>query len=237
MGFIGTTMFLKFFGVVCLFGLLTACTSTKVHINHRYLSDETVQKMTALLEEAGYQVATNDFAYPNDIYQSTLVYSPMIGDKQAVTNIIDLMALHGWHIPSVNPLVSGKHWFTRDSVGLYLLPDGVNPHNRSSRQDLANQYQTRDCDASASITLAKDGKFTIAVEPAPDDKRSLKGTWDIRNYPVVQLTPDDDLWPWYFEISQHTERDKISAINITELVPLDSYKMFRDCKFVAGERA
>ena len=227
----------KLLSLVLLIFFLSACSSTKVHVNHRYIDNQTLRDITSTLEQAGFEVETNEFAFPNNISQSTVVYSPMISNKDAVNNIQDLLAQRSWHVPGVQPLVSGKHWFTKDSIGLYLLPEGINPHNRSSKADLVNVYQSRNCETEASISLSEDGKFEIALAQAVDDDRSLKGTWFVRNYPVLELKPDDDLWPWYFELSNDVEVDQISAIEITELTPLDQYVLFRGCHFVAGTRA
>lgn len=217
---------------------LSACSSTKVHVNERYLSQAQREQVRQILETSGYEVESNVFRFPSSISQSTLLYSPMISDKQAVNNVLALLAENNWHVPGVRPLVSGKHWFTRDSVGLYLLPEEVNPHNRSAIQDLANTYEARHCETQARIVLHEDQQFEIILDnpPADLDHRLMKGKWRMPNYPVIELVPGDDLWPWYFELSQSTESDQVSSIEITELSPLDKYKLFPGCKFAFGNR-
>ena len=217
--------------------LVTACSSTKVHLNHRYLDEQQLARITQKLEEAGYNVKVNNFAYPNNISQSTLVYSPMIGDKAAVDNILQLLDAENWPVHSVSPLVSGKHWFTKDSVGLYLLPEGINPHYGNTVQDLVSVYKSRACETDVEIHLKADAKFEIVFSEPVSEDRSFTGAWHSNNYPVIQLTPDDDLWPWYFEVNRTIESDKISNIEVAELVPLNQDKLFPGCKFASGVRA
>jgi hypothetical protein len=90
-----------------------------VFVNARYLSESQTHSIVAQLEYAGFTVATNTFEIPSQVQHSALIYSPLIRDNQAIQKIEDVLAQLHWSISTIQPLVAGNQWFTRNSVGCF----------------------------------------------------------------------------------------------------------------------
>ena len=108
------------------FLLVCGCSSNKVHLYSRYLSDDDTQKITKSIEDAGFDVVTNTLSSPDSMEQSTLIYSPILNYDQSVDGLTAVLAQLGWPIANTELLVNGNHWFQNNSVGVFLLPEGVN---------------------------------------------------------------------------------------------------------------
>lgn len=219
----------------CLY--LTGCTSTKVHFYTRYLPTTDVSKITKALEDANFTVVKNRHAFPEDIEQSAVLYSLFIQDDKSVSLLTKTLTEIGWPIQQTRALVAGNHWYTKNSVGLYLLPDGVKTANKVATQDLADDYQSRNCNESVKISLKDDNRYTMMFSENKESKADhLNGYWKVRSYPYLELTSLNEQWWFYFEIEQKIEVDKVSKIQIVELKPVDQYRFFPNCSFVTGVR-
>ena len=118
--------------LMCFF--LMACSATKVHLYTRYLSAQETEGITKNLEGIGFDVIANTLVFPNEIQQSTLLYSPFVEGEDSLNVLIDTLDKMGWVIANVQPLFAGNHYYTKNSVGLLLLPDGVRRSDKVSRQ-------------------------------------------------------------------------------------------------------
>ncbi|PKI16024.1 hypothetical protein [Colwellia sp. 12G3] len=228
---------MKFLSVVILSLFLVACSSTEVRLYTRYLSDTDIKKISSKLDEANFTVITNTLSFPETIDQSTLLYSPFINGEKTLDILINSLSDIGWFIPNVEALVSGNHWYSKDSVGLFLLPEGVKQKDKVASQDLANDYESLHCDTVVNLLLNKDNSYQLSFANKTNDRTDhLKGSWKIRSYPYIELTSFNERWWFYFEIEQKIQSDKVSEINIIELKPVDSYSFFPNCSFVNGVR-
>lgn len=120
--------------LICVF--ISACSSTKVHLYSRYLSEQENIEITKAIEEQGFDVITNTLAFPDEIQQSTLLYSPFVQKENGVDILIATLNNIGWAISTVQPIFAGNHFYTKDSVGLFLLPDGIGQSDKIASQDL-----------------------------------------------------------------------------------------------------
>jgi len=228
---------MKFLSIVLISIALLACSSAEVHLYTRYLSDAEIDKISSKLEESIFKVVTNTLAFPETIDQSTLVYSPFIKGDKTLDLLINSLSNMGWTIPNVEALVSGNHWYSKNSVGLFLIRDGVKQNNRIAIQDLANNYESRNCDTIVTLNLNKNNTYRLSFSNNINERKDhLKGVWKIRGYPYIELTSLNERWWFYFEIEQKVETDKVSKINIIELKPVDRYSFFPNCSFVNGIR-
>lgn len=217
--------------------LLQGCSSTNVYLYKRYLSDKEAASISQKLEAAGYQVETNDFRFPDAIQSTTVVYSPMLQSEKSLNTAISLLADIGWETVDILPLFKGNHWYSKNSLGLFLLPEGVKQNDRVASQDLANSYQVRGCDTSVTLHLNRDNTYQMSFANQHQEKTDhLEGIWKLRSYPYLELTSHNKRWWFYFKIEQKVEVDKVSAINILELKPQDNYPFFANCSFVYGLR-
>ena len=228
---------MKFLSVILLSITLLACSSTEVHLYTRYLSDTEIEKIISKLEESNFKVVTNTLAFPETINQSTLLYSPFIKGDKTLDLLINSLTNIDWTIPNVEALVSGNHWYSKNSVGLFLLPDGVKQKDRIAIQDLANNYESRNCDTLVNLHLNRNNTYRLSFTNKINERTDhLQGSWKIRSYPYIELTSTNERWWFYFEIEQKVESDKVSKINIIELKPVDRYSFFPNCSFVNGIR-
>jgi len=228
---------MKFFSVILLSITLLACSSTEVHLYSRYLSDTEVEKIRTKLEESNFKVVTNTLAFPETINQSTLLYSPFIKGVETLDLLTNSLSNIDWIIPNVEALVSGNHWYSKNSIGLFLLPEGMKQKDRIAIQDIPNNFESRNCDTLVNLHLNKNNTYRLSFTDSINERTDhLKGSWKIRSYPYIELTSTNKRWWFYFEIERKVESDKVSKINIVELKPVDRYSLFPNCSFVNGIR-
>ncbi|QBY05033.1 hypothetical protein E2K93_11840 [Thalassotalea sp. HSM 43] len=228
---------MKFISCILLCFTMTACSSTKVHLYTRYLTDSEIKTISEELESADFEVIPNNLTFPDTIHQSTLLYSPFIQDEDSLESITNTLTKLGWIVPSVQSLVSGNHWYKKDSVGLFLLPEGVKQNDKVAQQDLVNVYESRNCTTSVKVYLKADHSYQFVFANKDQEQTDhLSGTWKMRSYPYIELTSDNQIWWFYFNIEKKQETDKVSNIEIVELHPEDKYKFFPNCSFAYGIR-
>lgn len=228
---------MRLLSLVLLCFLLVSCSSTKLHLYTRYLSETEATEITKKLENANFDVVSNTLPYPDTVNESTLLYSPFIEHKEDLDNVLKLFATLGWNINSVNPLVSGNHWYKKNSIGILLLPKGLKQKDKIASQDLANIYESSNCNTSVKIQLNQNNTYQLLFDKTINKQTNhLKGTWKMRSYPYLELTSNNKMWWFYFKIEQKIIQDKVSKIEIIELHPEDKYKFFLGCSFVYGVR-
>ncbi len=228
---------MKFLSVLIISITLIACSSTEVHLYTRYLSDAEIEKISSKLNKSNFKVVPNTLAFPEKINRSTLLYSPFISGEGTLDILINSLSDIGWAIPNVEALVAGNHWYSKDSVGLFLLPEGVKQRDKIANQDLANDYESRNCSTSVNIRLNKNNTYQLSFTNKTHERTDhLKGSWKIRSYPYIELTSFNERWWFYFEIEQKVESDKVSKIKTIELKPVENYSFFPNCSFVNGVR-
>lgn len=79
----------KYLILVALF--LSGCSQTTVHLYTKYLSIEQVEEINQTLTNKNFVVVTNEYNFPETVSNSTLIYSPIIQDRKAVDNLIQLL--------------------------------------------------------------------------------------------------------------------------------------------------
>lgn len=217
--------------------LLCGCSQTTVHLYSRYLSDAQIEKISRKLVKADFKVKSNHLAFPKSIAQSSLTYSPVIDDQNAVNQIINELSDIGWEIHHTSMLFIDNHWYKENSVALMLVPSGIDPQAQTNQQDWAKEYTSQNCDLGLTINLRGDGQYQIL-----SNKNLLlnhdyaTGTWSISTFPYLELRATDSDWGFFFELSKHVQTDQIGAVSIVELTPMNNYIIFANCTFVHGIR-
>lgn len=220
--------------LLCIFSV--SCSSTRIHLNTRYMTEQQAAQITGVLNDAGFEVLPNTFRYPVSIYQSTLLYSPLVQDKNAVNKIVSTLADINWSVPAIRLFMANNHMFKKDSIGLFLLPEGIAPPSRTAMQDLANRYTSKQTSHNLTLVFGETGDYTIERQSKNDREIQFKGKWRVKGYPYLELSTEDKEWFYYFEVQKYTDTDKIGDIDVIELVPLDTYPFCPDCRFVFGLR-
>ena len=223
---------------MCFF--IFACSSTKVHLYTRYLSAEETEAVTKNLEGLGFDVIANTLVFPDEVQQSTLLYSPFVEGENTLNILIDTLAKIGWLVPNVQPIFAGNHYYTKNSVGLLLLPDGGRQSDKVTRQDLVNEYESENCQASMTLRLNSDAsyQFLYLNKASAQSRKSeqLTGSWQITSYPYIELTSLNKMWRFYYEIQKDIETDVVGKIEIIELKPVDDHYTLPKCSFLYGLR-
>jgi hypothetical protein len=215
-----------------------ACSSTKVHLYTRYLSAEETQGVTQDLEALGFDVIANTLVFPDDIEQSTLLYSPFVEGENSINILTDSLYKSGWVVSSVKPLFSGNHYYTKNSVGLLLLPDGLVKNDQVTTQDLANEYVSKKCQSSIKLRLNSDATYQFLYSNNTyNENEQLKGNWQITSYPYIELISLNKAWRFYYEVYKSIESDVVGKIEVIELKPVDEQYTLPECSYVYGIRA
>jgi hypothetical protein len=216
---------------------LVACSTNKVHLYTRYLSVDEVDKISQSLTELDFDVITNTHPFPDDIYQSTLLYSPFLEGEGRIDQLVQTLDDLGWVIPSVQPLFSGNHSYTKNSAGLLLLPEGGLQPDKVAVQDLFNVYKANNCDEQVTLNLKSDNSYQLIYANQDADRQNhLNGSWRITHYPYIELVSSGQEWRFYLTIDKSTTTDRVSQIELIELNVVEKHHVFPNCNFAYGLR-
>lgn len=219
--------------------VLMGCSSTKIHLYTRYLSADDIEKITLTLEDLNFDVAPNNHAYPDDVSQSTLLYSPFMEQKEEgrIDKLVSSLNNIGWFIPSVQPLFTNNHSYTKNSAGLLLLPEGGIQNDKVALQDLSNNYKSTDCEKQVTLNLAKDNSYKLSYANNSNKRTEhLEGTWRVTHYPYIELVSLKEEWRFYFEIEKSRTTDLVSQIDLVVLKVVEKHHVFPNCNFSYGLR-
>ncbi len=183
-------------GVGCCCQLLPI---QRVHLYQRYLTDEQVQSLTTALEAKNYTVETNVLPFPEQMRSSSVVYSLVINMDRAVNDLLPILTEQGWLSVQVQPLFSGNHWFSKNSIGLFLVPDDTDV-SAPSYLDFADNYVAEQCDEKATLHLSVDKSYRMSYQNSKQDNPVvINGAWVMQHYPYITLTPTDSNRSFHYE--------------------------------------
>ncbi|MFD2167817.1 hypothetical protein ACFSJY_16305 [Thalassotalea euphylliae] len=216
---------------------VSACSSPTVHLYAKYLDDETEKQVVQQLEEQEFHVEVNRLNYPEMVNQSSIIYSPFVSQKDTVHALEAFMNSQHWTIGYVSALKEGNHWFQKDTIGLFLVPENVQPHSGKNMEDLALTYKSQHCASDINLSLARDGRYRFS-KAVKNDKYSYgtQGHWRMRSYPYVELKPLNKGRWLYFEVAQSVSQDQLGEAKLYTLKPLEGYAGIEGCTFEYGER-
>ncbi len=123
--------------------ILSACATTTVHLNTRYLTAQQENDLVLLLLDNDFNVNTVDYAFPLNIEQSAIVYSPLLNNPQALATLEKILPPAGYPLAHRNALVEGKHWFTKNNIGVYPIPDDTDFHSVTLPANLSHKYKVK----------------------------------------------------------------------------------------------
>lgn len=221
------------FAAVFLCGCSSAPT---IYLYAKYLDSEQQQQIVDKLSPK-FNVEINQFEFPDNIESSTLIYSPLIESRAAIIETETLLGEIGWHNLQLDTLVARNHWFTKESIGVLLIPEHQQYQQKRQLTQLLQQYQSNDCDTEYILKINANGSYQLKLknEPLVDIHQ---GVWRFDNPPYLQLSKgaDEHTWWYYFVVSHSTASDKVSEIALTGLKSVEPYKFFNNCSFQYGER-
>ncbi len=232
---------MKLVGIIIVIWLISACSTTKVHLYTRYLSEAETNEVTKNLQRLGFDVIPNTLMFPKTVEQSTLLYSPFVEGEDTVDNLIASMQESGWFIANIQAISAGNHYYTNNSLGLLLLPEGAKRDEQVHRQDMFNDYLSKDCNVELRLTLNSDAsyQFSYLNEQASrlsNEQEQWQGHWQITSYPYIELVSSKKYRRFYYEIQTTRATDLVGKINLIELKPIDDHYSLPQCSFYYGLR-
>lgn len=218
-----------------LFSLtLIGCSQPTVHLNNRYLNDSQTYSIVKSMNESGIKVVLNQHTFPQRIKDNTIIYSPMLSNPEVVDQIRFTLKAVGWNLNNVQLLVESNQWFTKNNLGLFLVPNGVDVGSGRSAVDLTHKYQSLDCTHSFNLKLYSDGQFQFeSIEP---NYQSFIGKWQLAGYPYLQLSHDEPYLNFYYQVEQTRTVDVLGPVKVIKLTPLSNSNLIPDCSLEYGIR-
>ena len=233
--------------------LLPGCSSKPtVYVYAKYLDDNERNELTNNLTKEGLDVKSNEFDFPSTVTSNTVLYSLLLQEPDAIDKTSEIADTLGFPIHSVQMLTQGNHWYTKNSLALFLLPEGGRPDGTLLSQDLAHQYQTDTCSENTVLTLNPNGTFELILgennanaqktnsNSSSSTLMKTSGQWKLRQFPYLELQENGASYAnFYFEISQSKETDQISEIHFINLTTINvnsTTPLPLTCVFSYGER-
>lgn len=225
--------------LLCLLAIAGCTSKPTVHIYGKYIAPSQVQSLSESLSEKGLNVEVNDFEFPTTITSNTLLYSLLLQAPEAIDYATDAAQSSGLPINSVQPLSQGNHWYTKNSLAVFLFPDGKRPKGTLLAQDLVHSYVSKKCGDGQRLRLNKDGTYQLTLEI---DKSivSAQGHWKYRQFPYLELRELNSPYAnYYFEISRELSEDQVSKLSLIHLQLLNANSanpLAPECVFTHGVR-
>ena len=220
--------------------VVSGCAShPTVYLYGKYLEPSKVQALSEQLTNQGLNVEVNDFDFPTSVSTNTLLYSLLLQSPEAIDNTTNIAENAGYSVNSIQSLTQGNHWYTKNSLALFVFPDGNRPSGTLLAQDLIHRYIAKGCGNGQRLTLHKDGAYTLSLQ-TPTSLENAKGKWKFRQFPYLELQePNSPYANYYFEISRVESEDKVSKLDLTHLHLLNANSanpLASECVFTYGVR-
>lgn len=236
----------QLFSCLFLLMLLSACANQPtVYVYAKYLDDEQRNELTEQLEKEDLQVKLNEFDFPTTISTNTLLYSLLLQDEQTIDTTSDVTKRLGFPINSTASITQGNHWYTKNSLAIFLFPDGQRPADSLLPQDLVHVYVGEGCGDGKRLILHKNGTYTLELNREDENTGDSvtatgNGQWKFRQFPYLELQEAGAHYAnYYFEISQNHTADKVSDLVLTSLTLINDNSanpLAETCVFEFGER-
>ena len=233
------TIITCFLTLACAFLIGGCANNPTVHLYGKYLEESKLQALTEKFKEQGLNVDANEFDFPTAVNSNTLLYSLLLRSPDVIDKAASIAELEGFPITNMQALTQGNHWYTKDSLALFLFPDGRKPQGTLLAQDLTNTYKGESCGDGQRLTLNKNGTYQLTLKTI-NNVVNTKGHWKFRQFPYLELQELNSPYAnYYFEISQIKSEDKVSKLNLTQLQLLNANSanpLASECVFIHGIR-
>jgi hypothetical protein len=234
------------FGAILRITLLMLCGSLLLNCAHRptvyiygkYLSEKEIAELEEQLDAEDYQVKVNDLDFPTTISQNSILYSLLLISPESIDKTSEIAERMGMPVSRVIALTEGNHWYTKNSLAVFLFPNNLDTEGGLLTRDLAHRYDSVDCEYPIALYLYTDGSYEfIGITTREQDTSDIAGTWHYRQYPYLELKPTGSKFSTqYLQISQPVERDQVSEIAIIQLIALSSQIIPASCALQYGIR-
>ena len=219
--------------------LLMSCDNKpKVYVYAKYLSEQQKQSIAEKFEVYSYNVTFNDYDFPTSMTDNTILYSPFLQSNSVIDNASEVTSAIGMPIYNVQGLTEGNHWYTNNSIGVFLFPENRTSMETVFSQDLVGDYEAQNCGHVESLVLSADESFVVkSVTNSVDKDTELVGTWAYRQFPYLEFSRKGESYSsYYFEIEKYKEYDGISEVEFIKLISLNDGVLNEGCVFLVGRR-
>lgn len=110
--------------LLCFF--LSACASkTTVYVYAKYLDTTQKEEIKNVFDSSQtFRVQFNEFDFPAIVTENTLLYSLILLEPETIDAAAALSTTTCFPIKYTQGLSQGNHWYTKNSMALFLLPEG-----------------------------------------------------------------------------------------------------------------
>lgn len=224
--------------IFCVWFFSGCALSPTVFVYGKYLTSEQSEALTEQLKSEEFDVEVNSFDFPTSLSETTLLYSLLLKDPENISQVERIALDNGFSVGRTQGMTEGNHWYTKNAIALFLLPEDSARTKGVFKQDLMQEFRTEQCDSQILISLHSDGSYEIAGKDASVmELSSQKGSWQYRQYPYVELKKAGHQYSnYYFEISVNDTQDQISQIRFITLTPLNHSDLPDGCVLTYGQR-
>ncbi len=210
---------------------VTGCSTSKVYLNQRFISDKEVKVIQSDLEGNGYSVQLINVDFPASITRSSLIHSPLLTDVNSLEHIKVILEHQGFKQLNIINLTEGNHWYKHNNMGIYLM--SLDPeYLEKAAQQLPSEFSSKNCRTNYQLVLNDNHRFTLYIE----NQLIKEGSWEITGWPYVRLYNQDPFFDYFYQVSQKHIQEQLGTVKVTDLTPVNSAITVKDCRLVHGVR-
>ena len=206
-----------------------------MHLYAKYMSEQDRQRLKQSLEQRDFNVSVNTLGFPASVEATTLLYSLLLKNSQDIETVTGIAASQGISVTHIRSLTEGNHWYTKNSLALFVLPDNF---TGVLRPDLLHTFLADKCSHNLNLTLNNNGTFNISEpsEPVTGKTANNYGSWHYRQPPYLELRYANGRDFSYYQIHKRSESDIVSAMQVVRLIPLQGIIQAPQCELMYAER-
>ncbi len=126
--------------IMCL--LMKSCANQpNVYVYAKYLNEQQKRLITEKLAPYRYDVKFNEHDFPTSMTDNTILYSPFLQTNSVIDNASEVTSALGLPIYNIQGLTEGNHWYTNNSIGIFLFPKDRASISTVFKQDLTGDYE------------------------------------------------------------------------------------------------
>lgn|GEM_PF-3457611 len=131
----------RFLGLVFLL-LLSACSTTKVHLFAQGIETSELSQISKTLLEQGFRVNLVELQ-PPDLPNATMIYSPALPNISDIDRIRDSLSELGYNDIDLIAVSNDNQSYTGRNIGLYLGGPTTNSRNELIRKVSTKKHNSR----------------------------------------------------------------------------------------------
>lgn len=206
--------------------LLTGCQKASIYLYSKHISELETAKLTSEFEQAGYRVQVNQHAFPREIKNTSLLYSPLLRDRENIEKVKNVLTTQGLEVNSISSLIKGNHLVTKDAIAVFVVSD---PRGIVAPIVKGQVYTSHNCDSEYHIDIAS----TKTAEVSEQESKTEVVWRLLANQEIFQMT-DDEGYNFNYEIHKSVSQTPVGVVDEVILKPIVKNRWFSDCEFYSG---